>query len=418
MKISKNELRKMIFETVLQREKALNEVNLRKMRKTIIDAQEEDKKQEDGHVPIFDNPALKGVIDELEVFKKKSKGPFNPNNKPRAQEAEELLRSAKEAKAGQNPAIPEPSKTDPAPAATDSADPAKPEADKDTGDWKKYGDETGWLYKIEGDTPNQIWVTKKAGSDGTEYKLNKPKYAKTVKNLDAADNLPKRTKDSIKNDPALKTPSAKPAAKPVAKPVDNDQKAAAGTRSPDQDSKITTASSPENKSLPTYNFGSSDADWRTTTLRTYSEMPLPRISATGTFFDLDNNSKTRDTALQNIIDWLYTRDVAKGPGGDFSSMTVGARYDLRKARGITGGNWKGTSAKAYKDHIIGIQSGVDSEPMKKIINATIEAFARINNAYNHSLNMKAKNGNTSNESKVIYGKSHATLLRERYWGRY
>ena len=395
----------MIFETVLQREKALNEVSLRKMRKTIIDAQKEDKNQEDGDALIKDNEDVNNIIDELEVFKKAKKGPFDPKNKPRAQEAEDLLRFAKEAKAGKKPPIPAQAITDTEVTASDD-------------DWEKYGNETVWLYKIKGDTPNQIWITKKAVGNGPEYELNKPKYAVTVRKLDASNELSKRTKESINNDPALKTPAAKPAAKPAEKPVDNDQKSSAETRSTDQDSIVANTSSSENKSLPTYNFESSDADWRTKTLKTYSKMPLPKIITSGTFFDLNNNNDTRDTALQNIINWLYNSDVVTGPGGNFSSMTVNARYDLSKARGITGDNWEDKSAKAYTDHIIGIQPGVESEPVKKIINATIEAFARINNAYNHSLNMKAKKGNTANEAKVIYGKSHATLLRERYWGRY
>ena len=204
MKISKKDLRKIIFETVLQREKALNEVSLRKMRKTIIDAQEEDENQGAGAVPIMDNEDVEKVIEDLKAFKDTSEGPFNPKNKPRAQEAEQLLQFAIKAKAGK--------KSDPPPpATTDLAAAAKTDATENKGDWKKYNKEEDWLYKIEGKTPDQIWVTKKAEGNETVYQLNKPKYASTVKKLDASDKLPKRTPDSIKNDPALKTPSAKPA---------------------------------------------------------------------------------------------------------------------------------------------------------------------------------------------------------------
>ena len=57
----------------------------------------------------------------------------------------------------------------------------------------------------------------------------------------------------------------------------------------------------------------------------------------------------------------------------------------------------------------GIDSNYPSGFKKNLLGALARAFGMDPSSYS---------GIPLNESKVIYGKSHATLLRERYWGRY
>lgn len=67
-------------------------------------------------------------------------------------------------------------------------------------EWKKYKDEKDWEYKLEGQSPDQIWTTRKIGGNGKVFKLNQAKYKSTVFKLDAE--FKTRTEDSIKKDPA------------------------------------------------------------------------------------------------------------------------------------------------------------------------------------------------------------------------
>lgn len=402
MKISKNELRKMIFETVLQKEKALNEVSLRKMRKTIIDAQEEDKKQEDGDVPIGDNEDVSKIIDELEAFKKKSTGPFNPKNKSRAQEAEDLLQFAKEAKAGKKPDAPPP-------AATDTA------GTESTGDWKQYNNETEWLYKIKGDTPNEIWVTKKAEGNGPEYELNKPKYAATVKKLDSFNTLPKRTQESINNDPALKTPAAKPAAdKKTAPDTRLTTPSELGSSNPanDRDDVKSPGDVPEKvtSSLPTIKTSQEVKDKVTLRMAAYEIDFLPQQlkpdyekgNITNALIDhikFKTPEAERNKDNIELAKMILLRDT------DLNRSQLSAFKDQNNYAGIL----KAMSNMKVGFDLEGNDSNYPSGFKNKLLGALARAFGMNPDSYKNI---------PLNESKVIYGKSHATLIRERYWGRY
>ena len=404
MKISKKDLRKIIFETVLREQAGDVQGTAAGARKTKVDADKSDilksnieKSVKQIVSKVAEKNSFRGMITigkkRTEVTKAE---PQELGKKiERALESDSVLKGYKESLKVSRAFKITVNKAQNSEPTADVDTKGEEEAKKTTDDWKAYEGETDWLYKIEGESPSQIWVTKKPGG-GPEYELNKPKYEKTVKKLDAAAGLPDRTDASKAKDPALKKPAAKPAA---------DQKAAA-------------APSQENP------FERSDAEWRKETKSTYSDMPLPEIGNDDTF-DLGNNSETtRNDALQDIINWLYTRDVVMGSGGDLEDMPEAERYNLSKAISITGDNFLDESEKAFADHKTkGPKDRAGGEEMAypavgRIIYATIEAFARINTAYNHSLNIKDEKGEALGESKVIYGKSHATLLRERYWGRY
>jgi hypothetical protein len=381
MKISKKDLRKIIFETVLQREKALNEVvSLRKMRKTIMDAQEEAEKTGSGD-PIGDNPDVEKVIEDLNTFKGTSKGPFDPKNRSRAKEAEQLLQFAIEAKAGKKP-------PPPPPPATDTGATANPETTANTGDWKKYGDEKDWLYKIDGADPTQIWVTKKAVGNETVYQLNKPKYSVTVKKLDRSEKLPKRTQGSIKNDPALK-PAAKPAAKAndendtaLTVTIKNLNNVLSGFTLPNVERLRTESTKYKAFEIKQDIASISDIIGAITGggRGAYTNMNEKQKRAY-IFLKLDDKNQVSSLAICSAspkgLNGMYFNSAGRPTGGLITDEEVKLEDGGKNSALADGSIW-----------IPKILDGLD----------------RIKSS--------------TSESKVIYGKSHATLLRERYWGRY
>jgi hypothetical protein len=214
MKISKKDLRRIILEN-LSEEKLLKEANLRKIRKSFIDS-----KKNPGNSELLDT--LAKYSEDMRVAKDARTGPFRKGeNNSRYDEANVLLTRIEDYLGGKEETEAPPISDETGVAVVPEV-PA-PQAGGDNKEWKKYTDKGNWEYKIQGDTPNQIWVTKKVGQE-KEYRLDKPKFRNTVLKLDGTKDpdvakkagLSKRTSESIKNCPALKV-VPKPKPKPKAK---------------------------------------------------------------------------------------------------------------------------------------------------------------------------------------------------------
>lgn len=336
MKISKNELRKMIFETVFHREKALNEVSLRKMRKTIIDAQEEDRQKEDGDVPISDNPDVDKVIKDLDDFKRAKKGPFNPKNKPRAQEAEELLRFAKEAKAGKKPVAPPSAETDETEDALKKSEPKKVTADQNQYD--PINEDDPYVYQVNKNTG--CWETKKKVGGNNWISLGNNQSATDV--LDKS--YPSARTDADKE--KCKSSAAKGGSKPTP----------ARAPSPAETPSLGSSILHDNK---TYKFSNWDG----------------LITAAGDTYPILKSwiNDKENVRKENL---LYTNN-----GQILDIFDFAGNHYMFNSNGLIKTANDATSVKYYK------------------------------NLYNEII----KKGNVLKEA---YGKSHATLMRERYWGRY
>ncbi len=214
MKISRRNLRKLILENIAEEQKSvINEVNLRKYQKILSKA-----KQADAQKGSEEYESAKTASEELSALKTDKKRPFKKVG-PRQERAELILQGLLDFLAGKEPP---PAALEPAPVDDTPVDDAPVETKKS---WTKYTEDGDWEYQIQGDTPNQIWVTRKAGQE-KEYRLDRPKFRSTVLKLDGTKDpevakkagLPPRTPESIKNCPALKVaPKPKPKPKPKTK---------------------------------------------------------------------------------------------------------------------------------------------------------------------------------------------------------
>ncbi len=315
------------------------------------------------------------------------------------------MKFSKEAQEGKNPAIPAQATTDTAATASDN-------------EWKKYNNETVWLYKIEGNSPDQIWATKKVEGDGTVYKLNNPKYAATVKKLDASNELPDRTEESKANDPVLKTPAAKPAADKKTAPdtrlatpseldTSNSADDRAGTESPGG---VEAVSKKATTTLPTIKVSQEDQDLVTLRMAAYEIDFLPAQLKP----DYENQRIT--TALMQHVKRETPNEGQNKSNEDLAKMILLRDTDLERSQLSAfkdEGNYAGI-LKAMSDLKKGFDlEGQDSEYPNGFKNNLLNALARA-----FGMNPSNYAGIPLKESKVTYGKSHATLLRERYWGRY
>jgi hypothetical protein len=198
MKIDRNDLRKIIFETL--QKNLLREVNLNQIQKIAIQAAKDDKS---GEVLLKDNEKFKELKTELEDLKTDAKGPFKNQNSKRAKEAEDLLKFMKDLESNPEAEAPPEPETD-EPQSADSGVQAR----SDDQVWSSFPGDDVWEYKIEGESPEEIWSTRKKGTNAPIYNLSNTKYASTVRKLDASDALPDRSQESIKNDKAFKTPTS------------------------------------------------------------------------------------------------------------------------------------------------------------------------------------------------------------------
>jgi hypothetical protein len=206
MKIDRNDLRKIIFETL--QKNLLREVNLNQIRRIAIQAAQDDAAIKKGNdkpeaVPLADNEKFQELKTKLEDLKEKTEGPFKKENSKRAKEAEDLLKFMKDLET--NPET----ESHPTPESDDqqSSDVEAQERSVDQS-WFSYLGDDVWEYKIEGNSPDEFWTTRKKGTNTPIYNLSNTKYASTVKKLDASDDLPNRSAESIKNDKAFKTPTS------------------------------------------------------------------------------------------------------------------------------------------------------------------------------------------------------------------
>lgn len=197
MKISRKDLRRIILENILNEkdDQDTGAVNLNKAwraGKKYVDNKSDDNKDD---VELF--------VKKLENDKRSKKGPYRKEgDRARAAKADGVLTYLQDLLTGKNTPAP----TEPA-AEPNAEETASTSPEKKSAEWVKYGNENDWEYKIQGASPNEIWVTRKANGSGSGkvYELNQSKYAVTVKKLDAYDkeDFPKRSDASKKNDPAL-----------------------------------------------------------------------------------------------------------------------------------------------------------------------------------------------------------------------
>lgn len=519
MKISRKDLRRIILENLSEnrRPNLLKEgVNLNKAYRAGVAFKEDDENQEK-------KEKAQDYKEQLETAKTDQDGPFRPG-KPRAEKAQGVLNFLNRILAANDPATvsaPPPPGEDPAADDAPAGQEPSPEA-PETSEWKKYGSETDWEYKIQGASPNQIWITRKAGGDEKVFKLNNRRYKSTVEKLDKDDNMPKRTKESKANDPALKAASSRSsgdqdtdtAQTPPLKEVSDGWKVGPLSKIL-KEMKVTLDDHNSVSKEDLEEFGltmSSMAAYHKSNANTYdvyiphkkgtddnlesmfhirwiiersgnvrgnnawnqqynsdvlekvkkafkeAGVDFPRreqapedasvetgssVPSPVTFDDddmafmrkvsnyqyvnsisLDNKpgtqqfnattSSERRAALKKVIDWLYAQDIYVGVGGDLSDIEVDDRITVDRAMQVHA-NWKDDSFEEYKKIINLARNPVGGQTVaprwKQVLRYTYELFARINERYYAAQRRM-------NENKVVYGESHASLIRKRYWGRY
>lgn len=507
MKISKKDLRRIIIENVLGTSTLKEGVNLNSAWRAASNfkksPQDEDARAE-----------LERFKQKLEQHKEDSDGPFR-RDKGRATEAQTLLDDINELLEADSQDVDSITLTPPPPedleadgvTGVDAPNAAPEDPSAETPDWKKYADETDWEYKIQGESPNEIWVTRKVGGDEKIFKLNNRRYKTTVEKLDDNENMPNRTQVSIDNDPALKAAPARSSgsgstgtesssapqigsyikhdgitykydtlAKQVPywkskdwnvtfnptgdkylagigsngilyfrgskgefyyfsdkqasiKVVNNSQNKDAFIQSykqildngevVDEPAESNTGDQPAEtgRSVPspvTFDWGNDDMAFMRKVNKYQHVDSISLKNKTGTQqFDAGTDTKRKD-ALQKVITWLYDQDIYSGAGGDLSDIAEKNRITVDRAMKVHS-NWKADSSEEYRK-ILDLPrnpvGGRDVGPRwKTVLEYTYELFARINERYYAAQRRM-------NENKVVYGESHASLIRKRYWGRY
>jgi len=403
MKISKKDLRRIILEN-LSEKKLLKEANLRKIRKSFIDS----KKNPDDS-DLLDT--LAKYSEDMRTAKDTDTGPFRKGkNNPRYDEANVLLTRIEDYLAGKKG-------TEVPPISDETGDAVVPEtpAPQEGGGskgWKKYTETGNWEYQIQGDTPNQIWVTRKAGQE-KEYRLDRPNFRDTVLKLDGTVDpevakkakLPPRTPASIENCPALK---------PAPKSKTNEPKKEKPQSSSSTNSNTDNSNSEEpskSKNIPgPMTFEKTDMDFlRKVNRYSYTNNINLNNKPGSMTFDTTTEAK-RKAAIKKVIDWLYEQDIYTGSGGDLSDIPGNKRIYLDNALKVHK-KWKDDSFKEYKK-ILNLSRNPVGDPTvasrwKTVLNYTYELFSRINDRY-YGEQRKAKNESFS----------HGYLIRKRYWGRY
>jgi len=395
MKISRRDLRKIILESLdkNRRPNLLKEgVNLNKA----FHAGETFRTN-----PNENNRAkVEDYKNQLEDAQNKKEGPFTPG-KSRAQKAQTTLdylnRILKASDPAKESAPPEPSEDLDA----DAVAAPEREALEDelnaayaVAKWRKYGDEPGWEYKIQGDSPNEIWVTKKAGTDKI-FKLNNSRYKTTVEKLDKDDSMPKRSPQSKANDPALRSATASSSSKRSSKSTDTGDQSA--------NASVTSTSIDERAAIWLKNL---EKEGKISVLA----VPQEKLKSEDKGPDL-TSVKTLDTARASLKKLEVTNnegiinDLNHPETGDFGSK-VDMYFDTdRKVLKIDGPRLINYELTGYSKKKIGEKIYIVANNYQYFVPTSQELGA-------------AALGMPINENKVVYGESHATLIRKRYWGRY
>jgi len=427
MKISRKDLRRIILESLGEnrRPNLLKEgVNLAAAWRAANRAYADGSSQEDLEL-------ARKFKKALEEHEKNDSGPFRRDG-GRLRQAESVLQFLKDAinsKTGSGPGDPveKPPKPEPDPAKDGVSDaddtgidtpPAETPETPETSDWKKYGNETGWEYQIQGASPNQIWVTRKAGGNGTEYKLNKRRYKSTVRKLDSDSNMPDRTSESIRNDPALSSAPASSASS-----TSGDQAADTSAVSNNENStneklkKIFNAGYKLLVAIPAGKVtiytpdGADDPGL-------YSVKEFDSITNLDAFYQQTSASrlanKNKGSIIYSGIDFYYNQEDKKMyfDGSALNNFSLGPYVTKNLNSGSV----------AYVLEGVDLDAAVDDAYVKLNIEESENQAGRTSvptPGLRAAPPASALSEESSiSENKVIYGESHATLMRKRYWGRY
>jgi len=420
MKISRKDLRKIILES-LNEKTLLKEVSLRKIRKALIDAEKDAKKTNQEQDPDL-VATLEKYRDDLRIAFDADSGPFKNKDSSRYREAKDLFDTIERFLRSPGPVNVPPISDDNAPVEVPEKTPGKaPEPSQvaePESEWKKYQNETDWEYQIQEESPNQIWVTRKAGGNGTEYKLNKRRYKSTVRKLDSDSNMPDRTSESIRNDPALSSAPASSASS-----TSGDQAADTSAVSNNENStneklkKIFNAGYKLLVAIPAGKVtiytpdGADDPGL-------YSVKEFDSITNLDAFYQQTSASrlanKNKGSIIYSGIDFYYNQEDKKMyfDGSALNNFSLGPYVTKNLNSGSV----------AYVLEGVDLDAAVDDAYVKLNIEESENQAGRTSvptPGLRAAPPASALSEESSiSENKVIYGESHATLMRKRYWGRY
>lgn len=469
MKISRKDLRRIILES-LNEKTLLKEVNLSAMHKDFRQLKQAlDEKDEEKETKFMRK--IRKHHADLEYNKSKEKGPFRlESTDQRRKYAEDLLSDFAKVVNEDTPSeLPDPPPPPAAaeeinitPAPQESEITSEPAQETETGpDWQQYRNETGWVYKLKQKGDHKIWVTKKADGSGPEYDLDNPLYAATVRRLDG-------TGPEGKPEYALQPPRSD-----ADKAADAALKAAPARRSRDQSVGTAQASEDESGNSANVNLAIGQEVYAKWTDGSSYRAKITSIDAgseevTVAWLDSSGNETDHEQATVKIADLtpytessessdagesdeadldqaiLLVANLGQPYMGDFDSSekiekaiefcsnrkpelknkskkelaisALGEITDVPRnilSQFIADRNYLGLLSHMNDNKIgfnlHGFDSSYDESFKKKLLNAISNALGA---------NMSSLSSIPLNENKIVYGESHASLIRKRYWGRY